>query len=284
MRWAFDKYSGCGNDFILFDNRKENFPEQKNLIQTLCHRRLGIGADGILLWENSQHADAKMRIFNSDGSEAEMCGNGLRCFYKWLGDKSSDYSSRFIEVNGRVLKASQTKEGISIDMGIPSHQQWNIPITFENEELFAHHLDTGVPHTVVFVNDIQTVDLQGIGSYIRWLWKPNGTNVTFAQKMGPQMLKVRTYERGVEGETPACGTGAVAAAFSAAYLFNWLSPIVIETSSKEFLSIDFLIEAQNIRHVALTGPALYLFHGEIDLDVRGLNSQHCFTKQLNKND
>ena len=265
MRCSFHKYAGCGNDFILFDNRQLNFPLSGEVIRKLCDRRSGIGADGVLLREPSSRADAKMRIFNSDGSEAEMCGNGLRCFVKWLTIKCLDKPTCSIEVNHQILSASLGEEGVSIDMGSPVNLKWNIPFAYENQELTLHHVDTGVPHTLLFVQNIETIDVQGIGSYIRHSWKPKGTNVTFAQQMGPQKFKVRTYERGVEGETPACGTGAAAAAVAAAHLFECASPIVIETFSKEKLTVAFLANEGRIGRVSLTGPAQPLFQGEIDL-------------------
>ena len=206
-----------------------------------------------------------MRIFNSDGSEAEMCGNGLRCFVKWLIVKYLKKQSCAIEVNHQILSASLGEEGVSIDMGTPAALQWHIPFVYEDQELTLHHVDTGVPHTLLFVQDVETIDVQGIGSTIRHAWKPKGTNVTFAQQTGPQKFNVRTYERGVEGETPACGTGAAAAAVAAAHLFQCPSPIVIETYSKEKLTVAFLVHEGMIDRVSLTGPAQPLFQGEIDL-------------------
>lgn len=265
MRWPFDKYAGCGNDFIIFDNRHNNFPLNSTVIRMLCHRRNGIGADGVLLREDSRHADAKMRIFNSDGSEAEMCGNGLRCFVKWLANKSGNRSPCAIEVNQRILAASHAGHDIRLEMGSPCNLQWNIPIAYENQELTIHHVDTGVPHTIVFVEDIETVNVLAVGSFVRHSWKPKGTNVTFAKQIGPQKYKIRTYERGVEGETPACGTGAAAAAFAAANLHHCPGPITIETLSGEELIVDFLAGDDDICRLSLIGPAHPLFHGEIDI-------------------
>ena len=266
----FAKYVACGNDFILFDNRQGIFPlTQPAFIQHLCHRQRGIGADGILLLENSTQADFRMRIFNSNGSEAEMCGNGARCFIKWLAYKGFQQQTYRIEVMHRILKAKQLKNTISIEMGSPTHIQWNIPLPHENQLLHVHHLDTGVPHTVIFVKDINHVKLIELGTYIRnhALWMPKGTNLTIAEQVDPQTFKIRTYERGVEGETLACGTGATAAALAAAYQYRLLSPITIQTSSGEEISIAFIFEQQIFSQVTMTGPAQYTFHGEIDLLV-----------------
>lgn len=266
MPWSFDKYSGCGNDFLLFDNRERDFPLHH--IPMLCNRKEGIGADGVLLWENSSKADARMRVFNPDGSEAEMCGNGLRCFVKWLVFKDINYTTCVIEVHNRILKASLQEHRICTELGTPSNLQWHIPFSFDDHMLSLHHVDTGVPHTILFVQAIETVNVQTIGSYIRHSWKPKGTNVTFVQQLGPREFKIRTYERGVEGETLACGTGAAAAAYAASHLFKCLSPLTIETLSNEKLIVDICPTTGGI---ALTGPACYLFRGEIELNSIATN-------------
>ncbi len=267
MRWPFAKYVGSGNDFILFDNRQGVFPlTQSHLIQRLCHRQRGIGADGILLLELSIHADCRMRLLNRDGSEAEMCGNGLRCFIKWLSSLGFQRQMYHVEIMHRILKASQIGEEICIEMGQPHHIQWNIPLHFENQFLNVHHLNTGVPHTLLFMDQIDQINLSELGPYIRYhtLWQPQGTNVTLVQKIDSRQLKVRTYERGVEAETLACGTGATAAALAAAYHFHLTSPLVIQTRSGEELRIDFSLHPEYFSDVKLTGPAQCTFVGEID--------------------
>jgi diaminopimelate epimerase len=270
MRWPFAKFVGCGNDFILFDNRHGNFPlSQPGLIKWLCHRQEGIGADGILLLENSMLADFRMRIFNSNGSEAEMCGNGLRCFVKWLADQGLQRQIYRIEVMHRILTALLVKNTVCIEMGKPVNSQWNIPLSFENQLLNVHHLDTGVPHTILFVKDLTHIKFIELGAYIRnhSRWMPKGTNVNLAQQTGPQTFKIRTYERGVEGETLGCGTGATAVALAAAYQYHLSSPIIIQTSSGEELSIEFLQQEQDFSNVTLTGPVQGIFQGEIDLCI-----------------
>lgn len=268
MLWSFEKYAGCGNDFILFDNRTNTFPHShRGVIETLCHRKRGIGADGLLLLEKSKNADARMRIFNSDGSEAEMCGNGLRCFVKWLATLGYQFPSLSIEVNGRCLQTRKVGDAISIEMGIPTNIEWNIPLDYANQTLTVHHLNTGVPHTLLFVDELDSIDLTQLGPLIRnhQMWNPKGTNVTIAQQTGSQNLKIRTYERGVEGETLACGTGATAAALAAAHLFGLKSPLVIETLSKEELTVYFDHQKGTFSEVTLTGGAQLTFKGEIVL-------------------
>jgi diaminopimelate epimerase len=270
MLWPFAKYVGCGNDFILFDNRQGTFPLFQIIIQQLCQRRSGIGADGLLLLENSNDADCRMRIFNCDGNEAEMCGNGLRCFVKWLASMGFQNPYR-IQVMQSILTVRGKDNAITIEMENPRNIQWDIPLRFENQFLRVHYLNTGVPHTVLLMDDIEQVDLAKLGAHIRnySLWMPKGTNVTIAQKLGHQRLKIRTYERGIEGETWACGTGATAAALVAAKHYDDLSsPVTIETRSGEELVIDFVLEDQHFSKVTLTGPAECTFLGEINLPVR----------------
>lgn len=267
MRWPFAKYVGCGNDFILLDNRQgllSYSPPQ--WICHLCHRQQGIGADGVLVLENSLQADFRMRIFNSDSSEAEMCGNGLRCFVKWLATLDFHRPLYRIEVMKRVLSAFHVEEAIGIEMGDLSDVQWNIPILYHNQTLNVHHLNTGVPHVVLFMENIDSVPLRELGAYLRHHphWKPKGTNVTIAQQMGTQTFKIRTYERGIEGETLACGTGATAAALAAAYLSSVHSPIQILTLSGEKLYVEFLFSQQSFSQIKLIGSARCTFQGEFD--------------------
>lgn len=280
--WSFAKYVGCGNDFIIFDNRLETFPIFQPLIQRLCLRQKGIGADGLLLLENSKKADFRLRIFNSDGSEAEMCGNGLRCFIKWLTSLGFQNHSYRIEVMQRILTASQIGNVVCVEMGSPRNIQWDIPVRFEEQFLRVHYLNTGVPHVVLFMENIDSVNLIKLGSYIRnySLWKPNGTNFTIAQKIDSQKLKIRTYERGVEGETLACGTGATAAALAAARQSGYSSPVIVQTYSGEELEIGFSFENQIFSNVTMKGSAECTFMGEIDLkhfchsEDNGLPTKH----------
>ncbi len=267
MHWFFAKYVGSGNDFILFDNRTGTFPILQSVIQRLCQRQWGIGADGLLLLEHSTQADFRMRVFNSDGSEAEMCGNGLRCFVKWLASMGIQNQPYRIEIMQNLLTATQTGDAICIEMGSPRNIQWNIPLRFENQFLSIHYIHTGVPHAVLFVENIEEINLKKLGSYLRnySLWMPTGTNVTMAQQTEQGKIKIRTYERGIEGETLACGTGATAAALAAARLYRWPSPVLVETRSGETLSIGFTIEGLKFSNVTLTGSAECTFQGEIEL-------------------
>jgi len=265
--WSFAKYAGCGNDFIIFDNQSNDFPLHRSVIQKLCHRHHGIGADGVLLLERSEVTDFRLRIFNSDGSEAEMCGNGMRCFVKWLMAKGYPQSVFHIKTMDNIITAESSGDMITLDMGKPANIQWNLSLKYDNRFLRIHSLNTGVPHAVHFVDNAEEVDILKIGSYLRnySLWSPKGTNATFAQKMGSHHLKIRTYERGVEGETLACGTGAAAAAVAAAYE-GMEGPIKIETRSGDLLTVEFKSENNAFSNIKLTGPATFVFQGSISLN------------------
>jgi diaminopimelate epimerase len=268
--WPFVKYTGCGNDFIFFDNRETLFPLSPNLVQNLCHRQWGIGADGVILVENSIRADARMRIFNADGREAEMCGNGIRCLIHWLHSGSSAPESHpgyLIETTKGLLKGSIEDGDVCIEMGIPADIRWNVPICLESKNYSLHCLNTGVPHAVLFVPNIEEVNINRLGPLVRFhsFWQPHGINATFAQKLDENTVAVRTYERGVEGETLACGTGATAAALAAAYQFHLSAPIFMRTRSEASLKIDFALESEIFSKVKMTGPAQRTFQGEINL-------------------
>lgn len=267
--WPFAKYTGCGNDFLLFDNHEKTFPVAPSLIESLCCRQSGRGADGVILLEpaSTTQADFRFRIFNSNGSEAEMCGNGLRCFMKWLPTLGHSNSTYRIETEKTILTATQVEDKVSIEMGPPQRVQWNIPVRFEGKFIKLHYLNTGVPHVILFTDNVDALDLMKLGPYLRnySLWMPHGTNVTVAEvKEGPR-LKVRTYERGVEGETLACGTGATAAALAAANLYQMPSPILIETRQGDELTVEFQYNGQDFSKVTLTGPAECEHVGEINL-------------------
>lgn len=269
MRVPFSKYVGCGNDFILFDNRAHDFPlEDRSLISKLCHRQCGIGADGIVFLESSLQADFRMRIFNRDGSEAEMCGNGIRCLMRFIQDLGFNNSFYHIETMQRLLKVAVSEGGVCVEMGNPTHIQWDILFNGEDQTYELHYLNTGVPHIVLFIEDIDQIKLDRLGPYIRYhsLFAPEGTNVNLAQVSSSSCIKIRTYERGVEGETLACGTGATAVALATAYKYGYEGPLSIETRLKENLIIDFRRDKNTFRDVTMTGPAYRTFQGTIFLN------------------
>jgi diaminopimelate epimerase len=265
MSIAFSKYAGCGNDFILIDNRVSIFPENHpSLIQKLCRRALGIGADGVILLENSSHSDFKMRIFNADGQEAEMCGNGIRCLMKFIHSLGHTQKSYRIETFLRPLLVQLCGDQVSVEMGSPLDIRWNIPLTIEGIDYVVHYLDTGVPHVILFTENVQTFDLNFWGPKFRYhpAFSPKGTNFNVVQVGEDGTLWNRTYERGVEAETLACGTGCVAAALAAHHILGLRSPIQVRTRSEESLTVAF---TDLFDSIVMTGPATQIFSGHFEV-------------------
>ncbi len=222
----FSKYEGAGNDFLLIDDRARQFPcHDTALIRHLTHRRFGIGADGIILLQNDPAADFRMRIFNSDGSEAEGCGNGTRCLMQFIKDLGLPKQTCRIAVSSRILTADYRKNGIGVEMG----EMRDLRLRQTIDQMEIHSVDSGVPHAVWFVPDVDQVPIETLGPRLRYhaRFAPRGTNVNVAAVQSDGSVKVRTYERGVEGETLACGTGAVAVAYIGSHLFNWPGPVKI---------------------------------------------------------
>lgn len=267
MNFSFSKYSGAGNDFILIDNRDAIFPvNDPSLIAKMCHRNDGIGADGVILLENTPLADASMRIFNSDGFEAEMCGNGARCFMHYMHSLGYDQDSYRVLVFGRVLLFNKNGEDYAIDMGDATDLRLSMKLDIAGLNP-VHHINTGVPHIVYFVDSLQTCDVVSLGRQLRYhpAFRPQGANVNFVEKRQND-LWVRTYERGVEGETKACGTGATASALIASIIYDLPSPVSVHVSSNVILSIDFVRDGLNFSKIYMTGPAQHIFTGSIQLD------------------
>lgn len=260
----FSKYSGAGNDFILIDRRIHPFPlDQPLLVRRLCHRQLGIGADGLLLIDHSPIASAQMRIFNSDGSEAEMCGNGLRCFAKEL---LREGESCEIEVSGLLYHAKRVGEQIATSMPSPLSIEWALRVEGIGSVDF---LNTGVPHAICFVDELDPVAVAELGRAIRThpCFAPAGTNVNFVQLDETGELSIRTYERGVEAETLACGTGAVAAALAAAHRTGRSTgPTRVRFRSGDSLIVDFQQESHTFKNLTTQGPAQRVYEGQVDLN------------------
>jgi len=265
----FSKYVGSGNDFILIDNRKLSFPAHDcSFISKLCHRQFGIGADGVILLENSEKADFKMLIFNADGSEAEMCGNGIRCFFKYIQEKGFNLTTCLIETKEAIIRLAQgdprKPNEISVEMQDPIDIKWDIDLTVDSKNLKVHYLNTGVPHAIIFKEQIEDNDLKILGPKIRnhQQFLPKGTNVNFATITGTNEVTIRTYERGVENETLGCGTGATAVAIAAAHLYDIQLPVSIKTQSGEKLEINFTKNQSIIKDVTMKGPAVFVYSGE----------------------
>lgn len=262
ITFAFSKYSGCGNDFVLVDNRSSFFPiDNAPLVRALCDRREGVGADGVILLETSTQCDFRMRIFNADGSEAEMCGNGIRCFMRFIQKLNPQISHCRVETMERSISLQCEAGTVRADVGPPKDIQWMLPNALEHPGLHAHFINSGVPHCVVFVSDLDNVDMESWGPKIRRnaFFGPKGTNVNFVQVANGH-CSYRTWERGVEGETPACGTGAVAVAMAAFQHFGLKPPISVWTQSRQQLIINFEHKPL-FSNVTLSGPATHIFDG-----------------------
>jgi len=267
MTLNFTKMNGAGNDFVVIDNRALDRNLSTEQITHLCDRHRGIGADGLLAVEPAENgADVKFRYYNADGGEAEMCGNGARCFGRYTARLiGGDRTEITFETIAGTLKAELIGHEVRIDMSDPIGLEMNSPV----ESVAAvHNLNTGVPHAVVFVKDLQNCDIVKNGAAIRYHehYQPNGTNANFVGVLAADHLAVRTYERGVEGETLACGTGITACALIHNLLTGAPSPIKIDVEGGETLTIGFEPEAeQAFSKVTLSGPADFVFDGHITI-------------------
>jgi len=268
MNLAFTKMNGAGNDFVVIDNRDLDKNLSREQIAKLCDRHRGVGADGLLAVEPAEKgADVRFRYYNADGGEAEMCGNGARCFGRYTARLlGGDQSSLTFETIAGTLAAQLIGEEVCIEMSNPVGLEMNSPVEIETLGTPVHNLNTGVPHAVSFVADLPNLDVVKNGAAIRnhAHYQPKGTNANFVGILAPNHLAVRTYERGVEGETLACGTGITACALIHHLLTGAPSPIKIEVQGGDTLSIGFEPGPnQTFTKVTLTGPADFVFDGQI---------------------
>lgn len=272
---TFSKMSGTGNDFILIDHRTPflDREEMPGFARGVCERRVSAGADGLILIENSDTADFRWQFLNGDGSWAEMCGNGARCAARFafaLG--IAPERMRFETVAG-VIEAEVTDQSVKIKMTPPNGLRLEEIIEVNGQGKVVHSLNTGVPHAVLFMDDVQQAPVLELGRSIRFHehFQPAGTNVNFVQQGGNGLI-VRTYERGVEGETLACGTGAVAAAIIAGILGKVAPPVAVTTSGGEQLIIHYRLAGQEISEVYLEGPARFIYEGQLHSEALRMKS------------
>jgi diaminopimelate epimerase len=264
----FTKMDGAGNDFILIDNRAGHIDLNRSQIARLCDRHRGIGADGILLLENpSDHADFRMRYFNADGGEAEMCGNGARCFARFAQKMAGAKGKISFETPAGVISAELAGDLVTLRMTEPTDLRLGVLLSFGLQNRTVHFINSGVPHVVVPVAQVGDVDVSREGSAIRHheAFSPKGANVNFIEKRGPDKIAVRTYERGVEDETLACGTGVVASALIFAATENVKGPISVLARGGDELRVGFEKIDNQFRNVTLTGPAEFVFEGTIEM-------------------
>lgn len=259
LKLTFYKYQGAGNDFIMIDDRERIFPVDQTLIEHLCHRNFGIGADGLILLQKDFTSDFKMVYFNSDGRESTMCGNGGRCIVRFAQDLGLiQDKTEFIAVDG-VHHAFVNPEEVQLQMTNVS----------KVDEFPSHlFLNTGSPHHIEFVQDLDQINVKKRGSEIRYgsPYFDEGSNVNFVQILNGDSLKIRTYERGVEDETLACGTGITAAAIAAFESGKIAAQNVQVSAVGGELKVRFEKNASGgFENIWLMGPAEFVFQGEIDI-------------------
>jgi len=266
---SFVKMTGAGNDFVVVDNRSIGVNLTREQIAALCHRHFGIGADGVLLAEPADRAgaDFRMRYYNADGGEAEMCGNGARCFARFVQpwSRAEPGRVRFLTQAG-LITGDYVGHEIRVNLTAPTDLKLNQRGDFGWGNIVYHELNTGVPHVVLEVGDVEVAEVLALGRAIRHSKLfPRGTNVNFVQVLDPANLVVRTYERGVEGETLACGTGVTAAALLMHRVRGLALPLRVKVRGGDVLAVGAVSEAGTFRDVTLTGPATEVFSGTVKL-------------------
>ena len=270
MKINFTKMHGAGNDFILIDDRNGDVPwEDYFLMAALASRRTGIGCEGIILIQASEKADFLMRFLNPDGTEAELCGNGSRCAAAYANSIGAAGDNLTIEtVCCGLVDAKITDSGVCVWMPEPSRRDYGLSFNVEGQVVNADFINTGVPHLVIQVPSVNDIDIEKIGRALRLhpVFEPDGTNVDFVSLRAPSRMSMRTYERGVEAESGACGTGAVACAAVAVETAGFTLPINVKTSSGFDLVIDGDYRKQKCTGLTLIGPVKFVYRGVIELD------------------
>lgn len=270
MTLSFWKMNGAGNDFVMLDNRDLSLALSGEQIARLCDRHRGIGADGLLLVEPATgDGDFKMRYYNADGGEAEMCGNGARCFGRFVNRLHQDSLDGFrFETLAGMISAEFEGTQVRINMSAPFDLKLAQTLDVAGEELIVHSVNTGVPHAVVFFDEVEPVAVRKLGAGLRYheAFAPKGTNANFVQVLSSNHIRIRTYERGVEDETLACGTGMVACALIHHELTGASSPIEVAVQGGDTLAVGFEATApQHYSNVTLFGPADFVFQGSVEI-------------------
>jgi len=265
----FAKMNGAGNDFVLIDNRTAGIQLAPEQIVRLCDRHRGVGADGVILLVPSRSGDTDWAwdFYNSDGSAGEMCGNGARCFGRFVQNTTGAKGSFTFETGAGVIKAELKGERVTVNLTAPKDLRLNETVKLSTGLETIHSLNTGVPHAVLFVPDADKAMVMQLGLEIRRhaYFAPRGTNVNFVQVLGPNHIRVRTFERGVEGETLACGTGVSASAMISARVHKFMSPVKVQVQGGDFLEVSFKDDGSEFSSVQLTGLADFAFSGQIEI-------------------
>ncbi len=256
----FHKMHGNGNDFILIDNRRGVLRGKNlsSLAKQVCHRNRSVGADGLIVIvpaSDKKRADFKWRFFNADGSEAEMCGNGSRCAALFARLRKIAPPKMAFETLAGIIRAEVRKQRVNVQLTGASGLRMHVRVPLAGGARTGHYINTGVPHLVYLSENLDREDVQAVGSATRRhpVFQPAGTNVNFVQIDGSHRLRIRTYERGVEGETLACGTGAVAAALVASAVGRVSSPVTVTTSGGDRLGISFRKDGDEFTDLRLEG-------------------------------
>ncbi len=268
-RITFTKMAGAGNDFVIIEAKKGL--NVKSFAQKICDRTNGIGADGLLVLDKSKKTDYRMHIINADGSRAEMCGNGVRCIAAYIVDQHNPKKSLFgIETLAGTILAEASKEIANVRLSDPLDYQPKISLTLSGKKINISSIDTGVPHAIIYVDSLANIDVTTIGRVIRHhrKFQPRGTNVNFAEQINQNLVATRTYERGVEDETKACGTGSVAVAIvtylkaNSAVTNKSQAKMKVQTKGGEILEVKFDLLDGQVSNVWLKGSAKFIAQGE----------------------
>jgi diaminopimelate epimerase len=261
--------NGAGNDFVLIDNRAQKIKLARDQVVRLCDRHRGVGADGLILLvpSKSGKADWAWEFYNSDGSVGEMCGNGARCFARFVKRSTGLNRDFTFETEAGIISAQFKGELVTVNLTEPAGLRLNEQIPLRDGPQTVHSINTGVPHGVMFVADADKAMVLQLGPELRRHshFAPKGTNVNFVQVLGPNSIRVRTYERGVEGETLACGTGVSAAALISARVHGFSSPVRVQVQGGDQLEVSFKESNGEFSDVRLTGPADFVFDGRAEL-------------------
>ena len=268
MKQPFWKMHGAGNNFILLDDRSLRFPcTDLALIRRLCDRHIGIGSEGLLLVQPSTRGNFRMRFFNPDGAEADMCGNGARCIAQLAHDLRAAPACMQIETAAGMLEAEVLSDSVCLHLPPPVDCRCHQTLELANQSIRYHAIYTGVPHAVVETQALDSMDVCLIGAAMRHhaAFAPQGTNVDFMAITGAHSLRVRTYERGVEAETSACGTGITACALIAARLGRVTPPVQVTCKHGDTLEVNYRLSNDRFEAVTLQGPAAYVFEGTVEV-------------------
>lgn len=267
MKIPFWKMHGAGNDFVLIDDRKLTTPiNERAWLAAIGKRRTGVGCEGVILIQPSSQANFTMRFFNPDGSEVDMCGNGARCVARLAYDLKVAPASMTFETGAGIIAAEMVGDQVRLGMTAPKDWRLNQVIEIDGVKRPYGFVNSGVPHVVMPLDQLDSEDVAKTGAAIRYHrdFAPKGTNANFIHVTGHDSLRIRTYERGVEAETLACGTGMVAAGLIAGKM-GWVKPPVkITCAGGDVLEVNFALTPDGARDVTLLGPAVYVFKGELD--------------------